>query len=155
MRRGKEIAQGTHASLANIDNILKGNNYQLFLFSVLTTTFSIFLLIFSILSQSLVVLLALILLIVSLYFASKSIDTSFSNYYKWMKSGSTKITLIVNSEKELIDIYNKAKKVGLNASIITDSGRTEFKGIKTKTAVGIGPNNSKDIDKITGNLRLY
>lgn len=66
----------------------------------------------------------------------------------------TKVCLQVNSEEELYEIYNKAKGAGLTAHMVIDSGKTEFHGIPTPTAVAIGPNGSEDIDKITGHLKL-
>ena len=74
---------------------------------------------------------------------------------EWISSGQTKITLVVNSEKELLDIFNKAKAKGLEVHLITDAGKTEFSGVPTKTALAIGPDDSKKIDEITGNLSLY
>ncbi len=66
----------------------------------------------------------------------------------------TKITVGVEDEKELVEIYQAAKKANLPTCIITDAGLTEFNGIPTKTAVAIGPANSEEIDKITGHLQL-
>lgn len=73
----------------------------------------------------------------------------------WLSSGQTKITLVVDSEEELIELFNKARKMGLEAHLITDAGRTEFNGVPTKTAIAIGPNLSSKIDEITGGLKLY
>lgn len=73
---------------------------------------------------------------------------------RWKKHGYTKICLYVNSEEELLDIYNKAKEKNLTVSIITDSGRTEFGGKPTKTCLAIGPDKIEEIDKITGHLPL-
>lgn len=73
---------------------------------------------------------------------------------QWLNGIFTKICVSVNSEEELLDIYNKAKEVGLTVSLITDSGLTEFHGIPTNTCLCIGPNVSEEIDKITGNLPL-
>lgn len=72
----------------------------------------------------------------------------------WITGSFTKICVSVDSEQELIDIYEKAIASGLHASIITDSGLTEFGGVPTRTAVAIGPNWSNDIDTVTGNLKL-
>ena len=69
----------------------------------------------------------------------------------WLDTGRTKIVLKVNSEKELVEIFQEAKKKGLTAHMITDAGRTEFDG-PTKTCVSIGPNYAEDIDKVTGHL---
>ncbi len=73
----------------------------------------------------------------------------------WLKSGFTKICVQVDSEDQLLDIYERAKQAGLESHIVMDSGKTEFGGIPTYTAVAIGPNYSGEIDKITGNLKLY
>ena len=73
----------------------------------------------------------------------------------WLFGGMfTKITVSVNSEAELVEIYNKAKEKGLLCSLITDAGLTEFNGVPTKTAVAIGPAWSTDLDEITGHLPL-
>jgi len=73
---------------------------------------------------------------------------------EWLSGAFTKICVYVNSEDELLDVYYKAKEEGLLASIIRDNGTTEFNGIKTYTAVAIGPAKLEDIDKITGKLKL-
>lgn len=73
---------------------------------------------------------------------------------EWLDGSFTKICVSVDSEQELLDKYYDAREAGLNASIIRDSGKTEFNGVPTYTVVAIGPNYAKDIDKITGNLKL-
>jgi len=124
MRRGKEVAQGAHASLAVFLNLMKEQN-------------------------------------------SNNIDSNINNEYcckfvhnseamhKWMQGSFTKICLTVDSEQELLDIYNKANDSNIICSIIKDSGRTEFKGIETYTTVAIGPDFSSKIDPITKDLKLY
>jgi PTH2 family peptidyl-tRNA hydrolase len=103
LRRGKEIAQACHASMAFL---LKGG--------------------------------------------FKSDDLT-----EWLRGGQTKVCLQIHSEKELLELHKKAKEMGLTSNIITDAGRTEFGGVPTKTCMAIGPNKSKDIDKVTGDLKLY
>ena len=76
------------------------------------------------------------------------------NYEEWINGAQTKICVYVNSEQDLMDIYNKAKFAGIPCSIITDAGRTEFHGVPTKTVCAIGPADSQEIDKITGHLSL-
>lgn len=73
----------------------------------------------------------------------------------WVKGAFAKITLQVETEQELRELYNRAKDAGLEAQLIIDSGRTEFNGIPTATAVAIGPDEAEKIDKITGDLKLY
>ena len=72
----------------------------------------------------------------------------------WFTGEFTKVCVYVNSEEELDDIYNKAKDAGLNVCEIIDNGLTEFHGVKTKTCLAIGPDLSDKIDPITGNLKL-
>lgn len=74
--------------------------------------------------------------------------------YDWYKSGQTKITLKIEGEKALMEIYQKAKAAGIFAELITDAGRTEF-GEPTKTCIALGPDYSEKIDKITGELSIY
>lgn len=124
MRRGKEIAQGCHASLAVFFNMMRQQN-------------------------------------------GGEVDTKSGKKYhcefehqsqamhEWMTNGFTKITLVVNSEAELVAAHEAAKAAGLPTALIKDSGKTEFGGIPTLTTCAIGPAASAEIDKITGNLKLY
>lgn len=77
-----------------------------------------------------------------------------SEMVEWIDGIFTKICVRVDSEEQLMEIYNKAKEAGLPCSLIEDNGLTEFNGVKTKTCCGIGPANAEDIDKITGELKL-
>lgn len=73
---------------------------------------------------------------------------------EWESEGQAKIVLKCDSEEQLLDIFMQAKKAKLPVSLITDAGRTQIEP-GTKTAVGIGPANDHDIDKIVGKLKLY
>lgn len=72
----------------------------------------------------------------------------------WLRGMYTKICVGTQGEEELITIYEQAVAMGLPATLITDSGLTMFHGVKTKTAVAIGPASCDDIDLITGHLKL-
>jgi len=74
---------------------------------------------------------------------------------EWVKGTFTKVTLQVNSEEELLEIYNNAKEAGLEVNLITDSGKTEFNGKPTNTCLAIGPDSAEKIDPITKDLKLY
>jgi len=78
--------------------------------------------------------------------------------YLWINEDTdakfTKVVLKVNSEQELLDIYEKAETKGLNVSLIKDAGNTVFKE-PTYTCVGIGPAQSAELDEITSSLKLY
>lgn len=109
MRRGKEIAQGSHASMAFMSSRV----------------------------------------------ARIPVRAPFTSVqYEWMRGDFAKITVQVDSEEELLDVYVKAMEAGLEAHLITDRGLTEFSG-HTNTAVAIGPDYSEKIDPITGDLKLY
>ena len=73
----------------------------------------------------------------------------------WLCSNFKKICVYVNSENELLEIYNKAVAMNLPCSLIQDSGLTEFNGIKTYTSVAIGPALNKDFIDLADNLPLF
>ena len=75
-------------------------------------------------------------------------------YRKWKNEQFTKICVSVNSEQELLDLYNKAKDSGMLCSLIQDAGHTEFNGVPTYTSCAIGPDDSDVIDAITKHLPL-
>lgn len=81
------------------------------------------------------------------------LDNPFVN--AWVTGNFKKVALYVETDQELIDIYNTAKKAGLPSSLIRDAGLTEFNGVPTLTAVGIGPEDEDKINKITGHLPLF
>lgn len=79
----------------------------------------------------------------------------FEQWFKeWMAGPFTKICLGISDEKSLLATLNQAKAQGLPCALVTDSGLTEFNGVKTHTAVGIGPAPRSIIDAITGHLKL-
>lgn len=118
MRKGKMVAQGSHASLGSL-----------------------------------------------LKFFNKSKDSEGNITYSvqfppdgildnWLNGIFTKICLGVNSEEELMEIKRKCDEAEIPNALITDAGLTEFHGVPTKTCLGIGPWESDEIDKITGELSL-
>lgn len=133
MRKGKAIAQGAHASLQ------------------------------SLLSNAVKIHSALSRYIIG-HSISGDISTiaSINKYYavpflpdveEWFADGCTKICVSVDSATDLVNIYEQAYNSGLRCALIQDKGLTEFKE-PTYTAVGIGPNLSEEIDKITSELLL-
>jgi len=116
MRRGKECAQASHASMAVITNLMKRNPDG------------------------------------DLVIQWRDLNGPLE---EWLEGAFAKITVQVNSEKELFDLYIDAKKKGILCSLIQDAGRTEFNGVPTYTCVAIGPDYSDKIDEITGHLKLY
>ncbi|KAI9102507.1 peptidyl-tRNA hydrolase 2 [Phlyctochytrium arcticum] len=72
---------------------------------------------------------------------------------KWERYGAAKVAVKINSEKELMDLYDLAGKSGLIAEYIEDAGRTQIpEGSRTVLAIGPGP--IPAIDKITRHLKL-
>lgn len=113
IRRGKEVAQGAHASLAFITRRLIRiiGGYHL----------------------------------VKLTAAERS----------WLKNSYVKICLQCDTLEDMQDIHAKAISLGVETQLITDSGRTEFKGVPTVTALALGPDLVEKIDAVTGHLTLY
>ena len=111
MRRGKQIAQGAHASMSFLCRRLQ--NQQ----SVSISDFS-------------------------------EIERT------WLTGSFAKVCCRVNSEAELLDIFDKATTAGIEVHLITDSGKTEFHGQAIRTCLAIGPDLAERIDPITGHLEL-
>lgn len=72
----------------------------------------------------------------------------------WLEDKFTKICVGVSSEKELLEIYQKAKDNGMICSLIKDAGLTEFDGVATYTCCAIGPAFEEDVNELTGHLKL-
>jgi peptidyl-tRNA hydrolase, PTH2 family len=72
--------------------------------------------------------------------------------YLWILGRFRKICVYVTSEKELLELHEKAISAGLRSSLVLDSGKTEFSGVPTHTVVCIGPHSNEKIDPITGHL---
>lgn len=68
----------------------------------------------------------------------------------WTRRSMAKIVLSVDDLSTLEAAHKAAQVRGLPTSIITDAGRTEFKGVPTRTALAIGPAEVGEIDEITG-----
>lgn len=73
---------------------------------------------------------------------------------KWLKGRFTKIVVSVDSEQQLLEVYDKARLRGIICALITDAGLTEFNGVPTNTCCAIGPDYPEIIDTITGDLKL-
>lgn len=74
---------------------------------------------------------------------------------EWVIGRFKKVVLYVKTDEELIAIFNAAREAGLATSLIKDAGLTEFNGVATLTAVGIGPDDPVKIDKVTGHLPTF
>lgn len=74
---------------------------------------------------------------------------------EWINTGTTKICLYVETEEDLLRVFNDAKKAGLTVHLIKDAGHTEFDGVPTHTCLAIGPHYKSKIDAVTGDLSLF
>lgn len=72
---------------------------------------------------------------------------------KWEDTGEKKVVVQVENEKALLETWDKAKKLGIATALIKDAGHTEI-APGTITCLGLGPEEEKLIDKITGFLPL-
>lgn len=127
MRRGKEIAQGAHASMA-------------FLTSRLRKSFEEY-------NQ---------MIHPTIYVPTEKYEIYINQREKtWILGNFVKVCLRTTSEQDLLVIRDNALEAGLECHLITDSGLTEFKGVPTNTCLAIGPDESEKIDAITGHLELY
>jgi PTH2 family peptidyl-tRNA hydrolase len=77
-----------------------------------------------------------------------------SNELAWVRGSFAKVVVSVDSEQELLDLVFKGHEMGLTVHSVTDSGRTEFKGVPTLTCAAFGPHPADVLDPLTGGLRL-
>lgn len=73
---------------------------------------------------------------------------------EWINGSFFKVCVGVDSEKELLDILEKARSMGVEVNLITDQGHTEFNGVHTNTCLALGPDYSSKLDVISGHLKL-
>jgi PTH2 family peptidyl-tRNA hydrolase len=72
---------------------------------------------------------------------------------RWRGEGSKKVALKVDSKEELEEIANQAEELEIVNILIKDAGLTEVPP-GSITALGIGPDESDKIDRVTGSLPL-
>lgn len=73
---------------------------------------------------------------------------------QWIEGKFTKIAVYVETEDELLEVHRAARDAGLTSHLIQDAGDTEFAGVPTHTAVGIGPHDEDKLRPVTGHLKL-
>lgn len=74
---------------------------------------------------------------------------------EWVVGSFKKVAVYVETDEQLIEIWQQAKAAGLATALIKDAGHTEFNGVATLTAVGVGPDDEAAINKVTGHLPLF
>ena len=71
----------------------------------------------------------------------------------WVNYGQKKIVLRVPNLDTMMIAYNQCKKENIATCLITDAGLTQVEPM-SKTVLGIGPDKSEKINKITGAFKL-
>ncbi|WP_254831901.1 peptidyl-tRNA hydrolase Pth2 [Haloglomus salinum] len=73
---------------------------------------------------------------------------------EWKGGGQKKIVLKGESESQLQELADIARREGLPYALVRDAGHTQLEpGTVTALAVGPGPENI--VDKVTGDLSLF
>lgn len=78
-----------------------------------------------------------------------------SELASWLANSFKKVVVYVETEEELVAVHEAAIAAGLESHLITDNGTTEFGGVPTKTAVGIGPHEESRFEGVTNHLPLF
>lgn len=126
---GKYIAQGAHASLGALLKCFKKKHIDVYQGEELEEPLGI----------------------------SYSLDILNDSYMdKWLNGIFTKICLGIDTEEEMLNLYNRIKteRPDIPCVLITDNGLTEFSGVPTNTCIGIGPFWGDEIDLFTKELKL-
>lgn len=74
---------------------------------------------------------------------------------EWLTGMFTKIVTQADDETDLHRVLDRADRAGVSAHAVHDSGLTEFGGVRTMTAVAVGPDYPDVVDLVTGGMRLY
>ncbi len=81
-------------------------------------------------------------------------ETDAKDQDTWVAQGMPKIVLKTDSKIHLIDVFQKAKELGIPCHLIEDDGRTVFDK-PTITCVGIGPAEEKILNPLSEAFKLY
>lgn len=73
----------------------------------------------------------------------------------WLAHSFRKIVCYVETEEELLELHKNASEKGLMSHLVEDNGATEFGGVKTTTALAIGPHWDDDFVGVTDHLKLF
>ncbi len=85
------------------------------------------------------------------YFEAEKMDKNLVK--QWLEEGEKKIVLKVSDEEALKKFYAAFKFKKIPAALVTDAGLTEVPP-GTKTALGVGPWRSSEINQFTRGMKL-
>jgi len=83
----------------------------------------------------------------------KALSSHPENVEEWEAGGEKKIAVSVNSEAEILELFELIKRHKIPCALIRDAGLTQISP-GTITALGIGPWDDAELDKFTGHLKL-
>ena len=72
----------------------------------------------------------------------------------WNDEGKKKVCLRVDSEEALLALAQQCEDANIGHYLVRDAGRTEL-APDTPSALGIGPEFNRHVNKITGDLELF
>lgn len=79
--------------------------------------------------------------------------THSKQWRRWRDEGAKKVALEAESREELEELAERAEELDIVNVLIQDAGHTEVPP-GTVTALGLGPDQSHKLDKVTGSLPL-
>jgi PTH2 family peptidyl-tRNA hydrolase len=85
--------------------------------------------------------------------SEESKKTHSKQWARWRDEGAKKVALEAESFEELRELTGKAERLDIVHVLIQDAGHTEV-APGTTTCLGLGPDQSQKMDKVTGNLPL-
>ena len=71
----------------------------------------------------------------------------------WEEGGQPKVTLQVSDEEAMLELYQRAKQIGVPTYIVVDAGRTQV-APNSRTVMAVGPASEKEVNEVTGRLKL-
>ena len=71
----------------------------------------------------------------------------------WLEQGMPKVVLKCETADEIMQFEEAARKRGIPAYLVSDAGRTVVPA-GTLTCLGLGPVAEKELDELTGELKL-
>ena len=85
------------------------------------------------------------------YFEVEKVDKKIAK--QWLESGEKKIVLKVTDEEALVRLFKAFEFKKVPCALVSDAGLTQLPP-GTKTALGIGPWKSSEIDQFTRGMKL-